>query len=410
MEILDGALVSTAAGALRVGTRIAVQWSDPWRWESGVIIELITRLERKATAVEYKIAYDDGSQGIENFRQVVARLEAPGEWHRVSLQCGITHARLLDAARGGSCSHLPQCNLAALAELCSTPHAFCPIANCNAKLSRRSLVRDEHFSALVAAAPEHVTHAWHREGCEELQVREEEEEEKDEAEMGQGEDDAGAKVNDCGAKAGAGGANDGGAEAGAGGAKSGDGGTKTGAGRVTAEGNLLVLEAIRLLQRPRLMVGGGGSAVMAATEEELETVEAEAVEAEMVEAEGTRQKRWDLNASSSEDEGEIDEWSEEEGAAEPKHTASAATILGVAAGMDVKKPEEVEAAEVEALQRAYVKPSSGAAIGGNVARASFCHERSCEHSNPHTRRYPQCACAPWRPWNGPSRRMHTCEG
>ena len=106
--LLDSVSITcVAASKLRIGTRVKVQWSDPVRWEAGSIVEALTELDRSVPVVYYKVAYDDSTTSVEDFRHRVVRLEAKSAaWDKISLRCCITLAPLVDPARGEGCLHL----------------------------------------------------------------------------------------------------------------------------------------------------------------------------------------------------------------------------------------------------------------------------------------------------------------
>jgi hypothetical protein len=73
---VDPKTVATQAGALPVGTRIDVLWTNPLRWETGTVARLDPHLEGRGERISiyYYIAYDDGQSTVEDLRYVQAQL------------------------------------------------------------------------------------------------------------------------------------------------------------------------------------------------------------------------------------------------------------------------------------------------------------------------------------------------
>eukprot|EP00966_Prymnesium_polylepis_P153148 3537764-Prymnesium_polylepis.1 len=74
---------------------------------------------------------------------------------RIDLQCRVTHAPLVDPAKGASCIHQAICNYK---NLCHRKK--CPIASCGAVWHRHRVTRDEKLKAIVESAPPGAKTLW----------------------------------------------------------------------------------------------------------------------------------------------------------------------------------------------------------------------------------------------------------
>ena len=132
-------------------TRVAV--ADGPNWFEGMVIGHRTEDDRGVPIPCIQVAYDAGFQRWHNLltSQVRPALADDAEciceiqhgWQRIETRCCISHAALIDPARGDTCTHESRCNYGKLRNYAARKQA-CPVAGCNAPIPRvHSVVRDD---------------------------------------------------------------------------------------------------------------------------------------------------------------------------------------------------------------------------------------------------------------------------
>lgn len=152
---------------MRIGQRIAL---DGARRRIGTVVEDRLSLDDGKSVREHRLLLEDGGcvwvdletephEMLEAAVDDECIIQLPKE--RIGLRCIISHARLIDPARGEKCAHPANANFKVLLD-CTRRQRTCPLFGCNQPIMRgqRSIVRDDELAMQLRGVPSHVETAW----------------------------------------------------------------------------------------------------------------------------------------------------------------------------------------------------------------------------------------------------------